>query len=156
MRSCKLISGIFFRHKEFVVVYFILSRLLYLAYSANLGLPCMPHPGMGPLVLTSLPKDSGVSCSGLSSGRSQCLYVESRKNSNLPIATFVVVVVHFILSRLYPSFFSLFRLTMHAAFRHGTPSLTSLMKDGGVSHFGRSFGRSQSSFRPYTAMLNFS
>ena len=33
-----------------VVVYFILSRLLYLAFSANLGLPCMPHPGMGPLV----------------------------------------------------------------------------------------------------------
>ena len=34
----------------FVAVYFILSRLLYLAYSANLGLRCMPHPGMGPLV----------------------------------------------------------------------------------------------------------
>ena len=34
----------------FVVVYFILSRLLYLAFSANLGLLCMPHPGMGPLV----------------------------------------------------------------------------------------------------------
>ena len=33
-----------------VVVYFILSRLLYLALSANLGLLCMPHPGMGPLV----------------------------------------------------------------------------------------------------------
>ena len=33
-----------------VVVYFILSRLLYLAYSANLGPLCMPHPGMGPLV----------------------------------------------------------------------------------------------------------
>ena len=33
-----------------VAVYFILSRLLYLAYSANLGLLCMPHPGMGPLV----------------------------------------------------------------------------------------------------------
>ena len=27
-----------------------LSRLLYLAFSANLGLLCMPHPGMGPLV----------------------------------------------------------------------------------------------------------
>ena len=38
-----------------VVVYFILSRLLYLALSANLGLLCMLHPGMGPL--TSLPKD---------------------------------------------------------------------------------------------------
>ena len=33
-----------------VVVYFILSRLLYLANSANLGVLCMPHPGMGPLV----------------------------------------------------------------------------------------------------------
>ena len=33
-----------------VVVYFILSRLLYLALSANLGLLCMPHPDMGPLV----------------------------------------------------------------------------------------------------------
>ena len=33
-----------------VVVYFILSRLLYLAFSANLCLPCMPHPGMRPLV----------------------------------------------------------------------------------------------------------
>ena len=33
-----------------VVVHFILSRLLYLAFSANLGLLCMPHPGMGPLV----------------------------------------------------------------------------------------------------------
>ena len=32
-----------------VVVYFILSRLLYLAFSASLGLLCMPHPGMGPL-----------------------------------------------------------------------------------------------------------
>ena len=34
----------------FFFVYFILSRLLYLAFSANLGLLCMPHPGMGPLV----------------------------------------------------------------------------------------------------------
>ena len=33
-----------------VVVYFILSRLLFLAFSVNLGLLCMPHPGMGPLV----------------------------------------------------------------------------------------------------------
>ena len=32
-----------------VVVYFILSRLLYLAFSANLGL-LYTHPGMGPLV----------------------------------------------------------------------------------------------------------
>ena len=46
---------------------------------------------------------------------------------------------------------------MHAASRHGTPSLTSLPKDGGVSCFlvihleGR-----PSSFRLYTAVLNFS
>ena len=33
-----------------VVVYIVLSRLLYLAFSANLGLLCMLHPGMGPLV----------------------------------------------------------------------------------------------------------
>ena len=33
-----------------VVVYFILSRLLHLAFSATLGLLCMPHLGMGPLV----------------------------------------------------------------------------------------------------------
>ena len=45
-----------------VVVYFILSRLLFLAFTANLGLLCMPHPGMGPPSLTSLPKDGGVSC----------------------------------------------------------------------------------------------
>ena len=32
-----------------VVVDLVLSRLLYLAVSANLGLLCMPHPGMGPL-----------------------------------------------------------------------------------------------------------
>ena len=32
-----------------VVVYFILSRLLYLPYSVNLGLLCMAHPGMAPL-----------------------------------------------------------------------------------------------------------
>ena len=39
-------------HRSVVVavVYFNLSRLLYLAFSANLGLLCMPHPGMGPLV----------------------------------------------------------------------------------------------------------
>ena len=36
----------------FVIVYFILSRLLYLAYSANLGLLCMPHPGMGPMQIS--------------------------------------------------------------------------------------------------------
>ena len=33
-----------------VVVYYILSRLLYLAFSATLGLLCMSHQGMGPLV----------------------------------------------------------------------------------------------------------
>ena len=33
-----------------VVAYFILGRRLYSAYSANLGLLCMPHPGMGPQV----------------------------------------------------------------------------------------------------------
>ena len=32
------------------VVYFILSRLLNLAYSANLGLLCVPHTGTEPLV----------------------------------------------------------------------------------------------------------
>ena len=33
-----------------VVVVCFLSRLLFLAFSANLGLLCMPHPGMGPAV----------------------------------------------------------------------------------------------------------
>ena len=33
-----------------VVVVVVLSRLLYLAFSTNLGLLCMPHPGMRPLV----------------------------------------------------------------------------------------------------------
>ena len=33
-----------------VVVYIFLSRLLYLAFLANLGLLRMPHPGMGPLI----------------------------------------------------------------------------------------------------------
>ena len=51
-----------------VVVDFILSWLLYRAYSTNLGLPYMLHPGMGPPSLTSLPKDGGVSCFGRSSG----------------------------------------------------------------------------------------
>ena len=45
---------------------------------------------------------------------------------------------------------------MHAASRHGTPSLTSLPKDGRVSCFGRSSGGRPSSFRLYTAMLIFS
>ena len=35
---------------------------------------------------------------------------------------------------------------MHAASKHGTPSLTSLPKDGGVSCFGRSSGRSPIQF----------
>ena len=35
---------------------------------------------------------------------------------------------------------------MHAASRHGTPSLTSIPKDGGVSCFGRSPGRSSVQF----------
>ena len=35
---------------------------------------------------------------------------------------------------------------MHAASRHGTPSLTSLPKDGGVSCFARSSGRSPIQF----------
>ena len=33
-----------------VVAYFILSRLSSLAFSANVGLLCMPHLGMEPLV----------------------------------------------------------------------------------------------------------
>ena len=33
-----------------VVVYFILRTLLYLAFSANLGILRMTHPDMGPLV----------------------------------------------------------------------------------------------------------
>ena len=36
--------------KAFLFNLFILNRLLYLAFSVNLGLLCMPHPGMGPLV----------------------------------------------------------------------------------------------------------
>ena len=36
--------------KGCLFVCFTLSKLLYLAYSANLGLLCMPHPGTGPLV----------------------------------------------------------------------------------------------------------
>ena len=56
---------------------------------------------------------------------------------------FVVVVVvavaaYFILIRLlYLVFFSYLRPTMHATSTHGTPSLTSLAKDGGVSCVGR-------------------
>ena len=50
-------------------IYFILSRLLYLAFSANLGLLCMPRPGIGFPSLTSLPKDGEVSCFGRLSGK---------------------------------------------------------------------------------------
>ena len=32
------------------VLCFVLSRLFFLAFSANLGLLCMPHPGTGSLV----------------------------------------------------------------------------------------------------------
>ena len=35
---------------------------------------------------------------------------------------------------------------MHVVSRYGTPSLTSLPKDGGVSSFGRSSGRSPIQF----------
>ena len=35
---------------RYFFVYFILSRVLYRAFSANLDLLCMPQPGMGPLV----------------------------------------------------------------------------------------------------------
>ena len=43
------------KYMRFVVVAVLLftlflSRLLYLAYSSNLDLLCMPHPGMGPQV----------------------------------------------------------------------------------------------------------
>ena len=43
-------------------------------------------------------------------------------------------------------FFLASSLTLHAVSRHGTPSLTSLLKDGGVSCFGRSSGRSPIQF----------
>ena len=39
---------------------------------------------------------------------------------------------------------------MHAASRHGTPSLTSLPKDGGVSCIGHSSGRSPIQFFDHT------
>ena len=61
--NCKILM-LFFEHPEshqihgstiyihvaYYGVYILLSRLLCLAFSANLGLLCMPHPGMGPLV----------------------------------------------------------------------------------------------------------
>ena len=50
--------------------YFIWSRLLIIAFSVNLGLLCMPHPGMGSLVLASLPGDGEVSCFDRLSGKS--------------------------------------------------------------------------------------
>ena len=55
----------------------------------------------------------------------------------------IAVVVYFILSRLLHLVFSAnFRPTVHAASRHGTPSLTSLPKDGGVSCFHSFSGKS--------------
>ena len=43
--------GLAYSDEWFIVVaYFGVSRLLYLAFPANLGLLCMPHPGMEPLV----------------------------------------------------------------------------------------------------------
>ena len=48
--NCMTFTTLVFLMVVVVVVYFILSRLLYVALSANLGLLCMPHPGMGPLV----------------------------------------------------------------------------------------------------------
>ena len=49
----------------------------------------------------------------------------------------VVAVAYFVLSWLP---------TVHAAFRHGTPNLTSLSRDGGVSCFDRLYGRSPIQF----------
>ena len=50
VRSHKLNSKYRFVVVVVVVAYFISSRLLYLAFSANLGLLCMLHPGMEALV----------------------------------------------------------------------------------------------------------
>ena len=73
------------------------------------------------------------------------------------VVVVVVVVVYFILSRLlYLALSAKLGLLCMPHPRHGTPSLTSLPKDGGVSCFGRSSGGHPSSFWPYTAMLNFS
>ena len=49
---CTKASCYFYMHSFFVVlfIYFILSRLLCLTFSANVGLLYMPPPGMGPLV----------------------------------------------------------------------------------------------------------
>ena len=44
---------------------------------------------------------------------------------------------------------------MHAAFRHGTPSLTSLPKGGGVSCFRRSSGGSPMQFLTVHSLFNF-
>ena len=49
-----LVYGVTLLARQFVVVvfvYFVLSKLLYLAFSAISALLCMPHPGMGTLVL---------------------------------------------------------------------------------------------------------
>ena len=52
VRGCRrLFDSLFFTFTFFYfTLFFTLSRLLYLAFPANLGLLCMPHPGMGPLV----------------------------------------------------------------------------------------------------------
>ena len=51
-RFCRKIHTCVGKFKAFfiMVAYFILSRLLSIAFLANLGLLCMQHPGMGPLV----------------------------------------------------------------------------------------------------------
>ena len=55
--------------------------------------------------------------------------------------SYFCLFVYFILSRLLHLAFSAnFRPTVHAASGHGTPSLTSLPKDGGVRCFGRFSG----------------
>ena len=50
MNAAKISLEVIFIKSRVVVVYFILSRLSYLAYSVNLGLLCMLHPGVVPLV----------------------------------------------------------------------------------------------------------
>ena len=59
-----------------VVGYFILSRLLNLAFSASLGLLCMPHPGAGPLVYRPF--------RGTAEGVDLVVYLESRPSSCRP------------------------------------------------------------------------
>ena len=76
-----------------------------------------------------------------------CKFSKPPMNTTIQISCLVVVVIYFILSRLlYLAFSANFGSTMHAASRHGTPSLASLPKDGGVSCFGRLSGRSPIQF----------